>query len=88
MNKRAECFYGAPKQAQQKDRKLQLPSEKPLPTVPGKKARTGSFQKGTAAKLDCRYQFFAKEYSKRACIVARFIAFCICTTCHVDWQRP
>jgi hypothetical protein len=66
MNKRAECFYAAPKHAQQKDRKLQLPSDKPLPMVPGKVARRGSIQKGTSAKRDCRYQFFAKEYSKRA----------------------
>jgi hypothetical protein len=65
MNKRAECFYAAPKHASQKDRKLQLPSDKPLPTVPGKEARRGSLQKGTSAKRDCGYQFYAKEYSKR-----------------------
>jgi hypothetical protein len=22
------------------------------------------------------------------CIIARFIALCICTTCHVGWRRP
>jgi hypothetical protein len=48
-----------------KERKLQLPSDKPLPTVPGKEARGGSLQKGTSGKRDCGYKFYAKEYSKR-----------------------
>jgi hypothetical protein len=65
INNRAECYYAAPKHTSQKERKLQLPSDKPLPTVPGKEARRSSMQKGTSAKGDCGYKLYAKEYSKR-----------------------
>jgi hypothetical protein len=36
LNKRAECVHAAPKQAHQKKRKLQLPSDKALPCAVGK----------------------------------------------------
>jgi hypothetical protein len=65
LNKRAECVYAAPKQAHQKKRKHQLPSDKALPTAQGKAARLTSLQKGTSVKKDCVYRFTVKEYSKR-----------------------
>jgi hypothetical protein len=65
LNKRAECLYAAPKQGNQKQRKLLLPSEKAQPTEEGKEARLGSLQKGTSVKKDCAYRFTVKEYSRR-----------------------
>jgi hypothetical protein len=59
LNERAECLYAAPKQGNQKQRKLLLPSEKAQPTEEGKEARLGSLQKGTSVK-DCAYRFTVK----------------------------
>lgn len=66
QNSRCACYYAAPEHKSQRQRQQLEPDLSPQPLREGTKARKGKLQNNTSAKLGCKYQFFAKRYSKRA----------------------